>query len=70
MTSTGELQVFKSSYARLSCALLALAAYAGEAAAMGHWRAVSAPEIDGPAGVAAVALLVSAGVMAYHRLRR
>lgn len=30
----------------------------------------SAPEIDGPAGVAAIALLVSAGLIAYNRFRR
>ncbi len=61
----------KSAFTRAACALLAFAAYAGEAAAMGNWRVVKhAPEIDGPAGVAAVALLVSAGVMAYHRMRR
>jgi len=29
----------------------------------------SAPEIDGPAGVAAIALLVSAGLIAYNRYR-
>lgn len=62
--------MIKSNFARVSCALLAFSAYAGEAAAMGYWRAVHAPEIDGPAGVAAVALLASAGVMAYQRFRR
>jgi hypothetical protein len=30
----------------------------------------SAPEIDGPAGVAAIALLVSAGLIAYNRFRQ
>jgi len=30
----------------------------------------SAPEIDGPAGVAAIAVLVSAGIIAYSRLRK
>lgn len=29
-----------------------------------------APEIDGPAGVAAVALLVSAGIIAYNRYKK
>jgi hypothetical protein len=30
----------------------------------------SAPEIDGPGGVAAVALLVGAGLIAYNRYKR
>ena len=30
----------------------------------------SAPEIDGPAGVAAIALLVSAGFIAYNRYKK
>ncbi len=30
----------------------------------------SAPEIDGPAGVAAIALLVGAGMIAYNRYRK
>jgi hypothetical protein len=30
----------------------------------------SAPEIDGPAGVAAIALLVSAGFIAYNRFKK
>lgn len=29
-----------------------------------------APEIDGPAGVAAIALLVSVGLVAYNRYRK
>lgn len=32
--------------------------------------AAAAPEIDGPGGVAAVALLVSAGLIAYNRFRK
>jgi hypothetical protein len=28
------------------------------------------PEIDGPAGVSAIALLVSAGMIAYNRVRQ
>jgi hypothetical protein len=31
---------------------------------------VSAPEIDGPGGIAAIALLVSVGMIAYHRYKR
>lgn len=30
----------------------------------------AAPEIDGPAGIAAVALLACAGIMAYRRFRK
>ena len=30
----------------------------------------TAPEIDGPAGLAAVALLVCAGLVAYNRFRK
>ena len=30
----------------------------------------SAPEIDGPAGVAAIALVVSAGLIAYNRYKK
>lgn len=30
----------------------------------------AAPEIDGPAGVAAIALLVSAGFIAYNRYKK
>ena len=33
------------------------------------WRC-AAPEIDGPAGVSAVALLVTAGMLAYNRMTR
>lgn len=47
-----------------------LSATATKAAALPHWTGAHVPEIDGPAGVAAVALLVSAGILAYHRLRK
>ncbi len=30
----------------------------------------SAPEIDGPAGIAAIAVLTSLGLMAYDRMKR
>ncbi len=30
----------------------------------------SAPEIDGPAGITAIALLVSAGLIAYNRFKK
>ena len=33
-------------------------------------RGSSAPEIDGPAGVAAIALVVSAGLIAYNRYKK
>ena len=62
--------MIKTTLARAGLALVAFSAYAVEAAAMGNSRVVQAPEIDGPAGMAAVALLVSAGVMAYQRLRK
>jgi hypothetical protein len=32
-------------------------------------QGVAAPEIDGPGGVAAIALLVSVGLIAYNRFR-
>jgi hypothetical protein len=61
----------KTIYVRAAFALAALGASIGEAAALSDWRAVrNAPEIDGPAGIAAIAVLVSAGMMAYHRLRK
>lgn len=31
---------------------------------------VAAPEIDGPAGIGAIALLVSAGIVAYRRFSK
>ena len=61
----------KSIYLRAALVLAAVGTSIGEAAAFADWRAVrSAPEIDGPAGIAAIAVLVSAGIMAYHRLRK
>jgi hypothetical protein len=40
----------------------------------GHGRGggggASAPEIDGPGGVAAIALLISAGFIAYNRYKK
>jgi hypothetical protein len=36
----------------------------------GGGGAASAPEFDGPGGVAAIALLVSAGIIAYNRYRK
>jgi hypothetical protein len=36
----------------------------------GHSGGASAPEIDGPAGIAALAVLVSAGLIAYNRYRK
>ena len=61
----------KTIYVRAALALAALGTFVVEAAAGADWRAVRhAPEIDGPAGVAAIAVLVSAGMLAYHRLRK
>ena len=37
---------------------------------VGNGGPVGAPEIDGPAGVAAIALLACAGVIAYNRYRK
>lgn len=45
-------------------------AAAGEAMA-GPWGPTTgAPEIDGPAGIAAVAFLVSVGLIAYNRFKK
>ncbi len=59
---------WQSLYIKTFVAAVSLTSIAGEAAAWGY--RVHAPEIDGPAGVAAVALLVSAGIMAYNRYRK
>ena len=37
---------------------------------VGNGGPIGAPEIDGPAGVAAIALLVGAGIIAYNRYRK
>ena len=63
-------------------ALFMLMVSVAEALAQGHGKGggnsgngkgnggpVGAPEIDGPAGVAAIALLVCCGVIAYRRFR-
>ena len=42
---------------------------ASAAPSLAFWRC-EVPEIDGPAGVSAVALLVSAGMIAYNRIRQ
>jgi len=34
------------------------------------WGPAGAPEIDGPAGIAAVAFLVSVGLIAYNRFKK
>lgn len=61
----------KTIYVRAALVLAALGATIGEAAAFANWRAARhAPEIDGPAGIAAIAVLVSAGMLAYRRLRK
>ncbi len=61
----------KTIYLRAALVLAAVCASIGEAAAFANWRAVRhAPEIDGPAGIAAIAVLVSAGMLAYRRLRK
>ena len=47
--------------------MFALAASTASAMAMG--KPVSAPEIDGAAGISAIALLLAVGVMAHNRLK-
>lgn len=52
--------------------VLAFGDYGGSGSGFGGGRGggSSAPEIDGPAGVAAIALLVSAGFIAYNRYKK
>ena len=52
---------------KLGVATMLLIASAGPTLAF--WQC-EVPEIDGPAGVSAVALLVSAGMIAYNRARQ
>jgi hypothetical protein len=40
------------------------------AEAIAQVRGRGAPEIDGPAGIAALVLLVGAGLLAYNRFRK
>jgi hypothetical protein len=61
--------MWKSLHARVACAAALTTAFAAEALAFGP-RPKGVPEIDGPAGVAAIALLVSVGIVAYNRMRR
>lgn len=54
---------------------LAFASPGGAGKGLGHGGSggggtASAPEIDGPAGVAALAVLVSAGLIAYNRYKK
>ena len=42
----------------------------GNGQGKGHGNGHAAPEIDGPWGVAAVALLVCAGLIMYNRFRK
>lgn len=59
---------------RLSCVVVSViltGSGAAHAMAAGEWlQNFSAPEIDGPAGISALALLVTAGVITYNRWRR
>ena len=48
--------------------ILLSTAFAGKASA--GLIPTSAPEIDGPAGIAAIAILVSAGIIAYNRFTK
>jgi hypothetical protein len=45
-------------------------ASAAEAAAHGHHHGHGAPEIDGPAGISALVLIVSVGLLAYNRFSK
>ena len=36
----------------------------------GFWDCIVAPEIDGPAGISAIAVLVSVGMVVYQRYRQ
>ncbi len=49
---------------------LSVAGFAAAVLAADAPREVGAPEIDGPAGIAAIALLVSAGIVAYRRFSK
>lgn len=64
----------KSVYAKVSAFAVTVAFYTGEVAAKSIVHPVAppsqVPEIDGPAGIAALALLVSAGIVAYNRYRK
>jgi hypothetical protein len=55
-----------SIWGKLSLASAMLVASVGPSFAF--WRC-TAPEIDGPAGVSALALLVTAGMVAYNRAK-
>jgi hypothetical protein len=50
--------------------VLALASPGGGGRGFGGGGTASAPEIDGPGGVAAIALLVGAGLIAYNRYKK
>jgi hypothetical protein len=50
-------------------AVAAMLLVASTAPSLAFWRC-EVPEIDGPAGVSAIALLVSAGMIAYNRARQ
>jgi hypothetical protein len=48
-------------------ALCTLASTAGPSVAF--WDSITAPEIDGPAGISAIAALAAVGILIYQRLR-
>ncbi len=56
----------------LWCCAVSQALAQGKGHAYGHTKGggASAPEIDGPAGLAAIAVLVGAGLIAYNRYRK
>ena len=55
---------------RVVSATLAFWAVSAAEAIAGPGGTRSAPEIDGPAGIAALVILVSAGLLAYNRFRK
>ena len=55
---------------QIACAAAPLMFLANDALAERHHHAGHAPEIDGPAGIAAVALLVGAGLIAYRKFKK
>ena len=61
---------WQSLHSKVLGATVAMTVLAGEAGAFGWLPTRPAPEIDGPAGIAAIALLVSAGLIAYNRFRK
>ena len=60
----------KVAFATLAFWAVAAAEAIAQVRGPGGSGGVSAPEIDGPAGIAALVILVSAGLLAYNRFRK